>query len=61
MTDSERIEALLDLVDETRSPNRELSEQLAVFGYAERLGKGRFRPTTAGWDFLGPRGRAFDR
>lgn len=61
MTDADRLEALLDLVDDTRTPSRESSEQLVVFGYAERVGRSRFRPTTAGWNFLGDRGRVFDR
>lgn len=61
MTDADRMEALLDLVDDTRSPSRERSESLVVFGYAERRGKNSFRPTTAGWNFLGARGRPFDR
>lgn len=60
MTDAERIEALLDLVDETRSAVHAQSEQLVVLGYAERRGKNDFRPTNAGWNFLGERGRPFD-
>lgn len=53
------MEALLDIVDETRSENRDHSETLVVLGYAERRRNG-FWPTTAGWNFLGDRGRPFD-
>ncbi|PZU18704.1 MAG: hypothetical protein DI589_23850 [Shinella sp.] len=59
MTDAYRIEALLDLVDETRTAKPDLSQQLAVVGLAERRGRG-FWPTNAGWIVLGDRGRAFD-
>jgi len=59
MTDADRIEALLDIVDETRPENRDHSETLVVLGYAERRRNG-FWPTTAGWNFLGDRGRPFD-
>lgn len=59
MTDPERIEALLDIVDGTRSESAERSQKLAVVGLAERRGKG-FRPTTAGWNLLGDQGREFD-
>jgi hypothetical protein len=48
MTDPDRPEALLDLVDDTRAPNRNFSENLVVFGYAEGLGKDRFQPAIAG-------------
>lgn len=61
MTDAERIEALLDIVDETRPESRDQSEKLAVLGYAERRGKRGYWPTRAGWNFLGDRGRLFDR
>ncbi|MEW6538885.1 MULTISPECIES: hypothetical protein [Brevundimonas] len=59
MTDAYRIEALLDLVDETRTAKPDQSQQLAVVGLAERRGRG-FWPTNAGWIVLGDRGRAFD-
>lgn len=59
MTDAYRIEALLDLVDETRTAKPDQSQQLAVLGLAERRGRG-FWPTNAGWILLGDRGRAFD-
>ncbi|MBB5745189.1 hypothetical protein [Brevundimonas variabilis] len=60
MTEADRIEALLDIVDESRSENRDCSEKLVVLGYAERRGKKGYWPTQAGWNFLGDRGRAFD-
>ena len=59
MTDADRIEALLDIVDQARSESRDRSEKLVVLGYATRQGKG-FWPTTAGWNLLGDRGRSFD-
>jgi len=59
MTDADRIEALLDLVDETRTERLDLSEQLVVLGLAERKGSG-FWPTNAGWNLMGDRGRPFD-
>ena len=60
MTDAERIEALRDIVDETRAENRGQSEKLVVLGYAARRGKKGYWPTNAGWNFLGYRGRPFD-
>ena len=60
MTEAERTEALLDMVDATRAEVRAQSEQLVVLGYAERRGKKDFWPTKAGWNFLGDRGRPFD-
>jgi hypothetical protein len=60
MNDADRIEALLDIVDDTRAPSRDRSETLVVFGYAERRGKNGFRPTNAGWALLGDQGRPFD-
>ena len=57
MTDAERIEALLDLVDEARAQSRDRSEELVVLGLAVRLGRDRFTPTKAGWNLLGERGR----
>lgn len=59
MTDADRIEALLDIVDELRSENLSQSQKLHVLGLVERKGKG-FWPTNAGWFVLGDRGRAFD-
>lgn len=60
MTDNDRIEALLDIVDATRAENRTQSEKLAVLGYVDRRGSKGFWPTNAGWNVLGDRGRAFD-
>lgn len=44
MTDAERIEALLHILDETRTENRDENEKLVVLGFAERrerVGSGR--------------------
>lgn len=60
MTDADRIEALLHIVDETRTENRDESEKLVVLGFAERQGKNGFWPTNAGWNRMGDRGRAYD-
>lgn len=60
MTDADRIEALLDIVDAARTEARDRSERLVVEGYAARRGRNGFWPTTAGWNLLGDRGRAFD-
>ena len=60
MTDAERVEALLDIVDGSRIEARENSDKLAVLGLAERRGRQGFWPTQAGWNLLGDRGRAFD-
>ena len=60
MTDAERVEALLDIVDESRTESRDRSEKLAVLGLVERRGRNGFWPTTAGWNLLGDRGRTFD-
>ena len=60
MTDAERIEALLDIVDDARPESRDQSEKLAVFGLVERRGKNKFWPTNAGWNLLGDRGRVYD-
>ena len=60
MTDAERIEALLDIVDDTRPESRDQSEKLAVLGFVERRGKNKFWPTTAGWNLMGDRGRVYD-
>lgn len=59
MTDADRIEALLDIVDDSRTEQPAASEQLAVLGLVERRGKG-FRPTNAGWNLLSSLGRPFD-
>ncbi|MNN32022.1 hypothetical protein D3C81_1457330 [compost metagenome] len=60
MTEAERINALLDIVDGDRTQDAESSAQLVILGLAERLGKSaRFRPTNAGWNLLGPLGRSF--
>lgn len=60
MTDADRIEALLDIVDPERTESLELSEQLAVHGFVERRAKKRFWPTNAGWNLMGDQGRTFD-
>jgi hypothetical protein len=59
VTEAERIEALLDLVDGERSESAGRSAQLTVLGLVERTGRSGYRPTTAGWNLLGERGRAF--
>lgn len=60
MTDADHIEALLDIVDETRGEEPGRSQKLYVLGLVERRGKG-YWPTNAGWVVLGERGRQFDR
>lgn len=60
MIDADSIEALLDIVDETRAERQDLSEQLVVRGLAERRGRNGYWPTTAGWNLMGDRGRQFD-
>lgn len=60
MTDADRIDALLDIVDPERTERPDQSEQLDVQGYVERRLKKRFWPTSAGWNLLGDRGHAFD-
>jgi hypothetical protein len=60
MTDADRIEALLDIVDASRSESRQRSEALAVLGYVARRGRRGFWPTNAGWNVLGDKGRRFD-
>ena len=60
MTDAERIEALLNIVDEARTESRAESEKLVVLGFAERRGKGGFWPTNAGWNLMGDRGRPYE-
>lgn len=59
MTDSERIEALLDLVDPTRAGNASRGPELVVLGLARAAPKGGHQPTNAGWVLIGNRGRAF--
>ncbi len=59
MTDDERIDALLDLVDPARNATTKRGPELAVLGLAEAAGKGGYRPTNAGWVLVGNRGRAF--
>ncbi len=60
MTDADRIEALLDIVDDSRTEQAAASEQLAVLGLVERRGRARFWPTNAGWNLLSHLGRPFD-
>lgn|GEM_PF-921930 len=60
MTDADRIEALLDIVDDSRTEQPAVSEQLAVLGLVERRGKARFWPTNAGWNLMSSLGRPFD-
>ena len=60
MTDADRIEALLDIVDDSRTEQPAASEQLAVLGLVERRGKARFGPTNAGWNLMSHLGRPFD-
>ncbi|WP_231379075.1 MULTISPECIES: hypothetical protein [Brevundimonas] len=50
---------MLDLVDAERSESADRSAQLTVLGLVERVGRNGYRPTTAGWNLLGERGRAF--
>ena len=57
MTEDQTVEALLDIIDSERAENRDLSAQLTVLGLAERVGKAEFRPTRAGWNLLGEKGR----
>ena len=59
MTDPQRIDALLDLVDPQRTPDSDTGNKLVVLGLAQRAAKGVCRPTNAGWALLGDRGRAF--
>lgn len=60
MTEADKVEALLDIVDATRTEDRTQSEKLAVLGYVGRRGRKGFWPTNAGWNLLGDQGRAFD-
>ena len=59
MTDEERIDALLNLVDPGRADNVSRGPELVVLGLAETTGKTGHRPTNAGWVLIGNRGRAF--
>lgn len=59
MTDAEKIEALLDLVDDGRTPTPQASDMLVVLGLATRQGKA-ITPTNAGWHLMGDRGRQYD-
>lgn len=59
MSDPDRIEALLNLVDPARSGAVNQGRELAVLGLAEIGAKGGYRPTNAGWVLLGDQGRAF--
>ena len=59
MTDAERIDALLDLVDSNRASGSDRGPELVMLGLAEKLPKEGFRPTRAGWALLGDKGRAF--
>lgn len=58
MTDTERLDALLALADPEKPTPREAAERLVVLGLAEQHRKN-FRPTSAGWNLLGERGRPF--
>ncbi|WIY69030.1 hypothetical protein KB221_13220 [Aquidulcibacter paucihalophilus] len=60
MTEADKLEALLDIVDASRTESRTQSEKMAVLGYVERRGRKGFWPTNAGWNLLGAQGRAFD-
>ena len=51
MTPAEQIEALLDIVDDSRDARPETSQKLKVLGLAQTRGKG-FWPTQAGWNLL---------
>ena len=61
MTDPERVEALLDLVDPARAAAPSRGPELAVLGLAVARPKGGYQPTNAGWVMIGNRGRAFQR
>lgn len=58
MTDPERIDALLDLVDPQRFANPDATSRLVVLGLVER-GRKDAHPTAAGWNLLGERGRPY--
>jgi len=59
MTDPERVEALLDLVDPQRAGAANRGAELMVLGLAVARSKGGYAPTNAGWVMIGNRGRAF--
>jgi hypothetical protein len=59
MTDDDRIEALLALVDPDRTADMDATRRLMVVGLAESAGRG-YRPTTVGWVLLGDRGRRYN-
>lgn len=59
MTDPERIDALLDMVDPARMPNESRGPELTILGLAVAKAKGGYEPTNAGWVMIGNRGRAF--
>ena len=59
MTDPQRVEALLDLVDPDRMTAPSRGPELAVLGLAVAKPKGGYQPTNAGWVMIGNRGRAF--
>lgn len=60
MTDVEREDAMLDLIDPARSQNVSRGPELAVLGLAFAAPKGAgYLLTNAGWIAVGDRGRAF--
>ena len=59
MTDAERVEALLDMVDPARPTTPSRGPELAVLGLAVAKPKRGYQPTNAGWVLIGNRGRAF--
>lgn len=59
MTDADRLDALLDIVDPERTEDPDRSRQLFVFGLAREAGRKGYRPTTAGWNLLGAKGAQF--
>lgn len=59
MTDPERVEALLDMVDPARAAAPSRGPELAVLGLAVAKPRGGYQPTNAGWVLIGNRGRAF--
>lgn len=59
MTDAERFDALMDLVDPARVGNPSRGPELTVLRLAEVAPKGGHRPTNTGWVVIGNQGRAF--
>lgn len=59
MTDAERIQALLNIVDPSRDENASETAQLLALGLAARRNRGAW-PTSAGWYLMGEPGRPFD-